>query len=37
VTRVAEVGHMGHIENVAASKSFFEDVIKSFTIKNGYN
>jgi pimeloyl-ACP methyl ester carboxylesterase len=30
VTRVAEVGHMGHIENVAAAKSFFEDVISPF-------
>jgi pimeloyl-ACP methyl ester carboxylesterase len=30
VTRVAEIGHMGHIENIAAAKSFFEDVISPF-------
>jgi pimeloyl-ACP methyl ester carboxylesterase len=30
VTIVPEIGHMGHIENITAAKSFFEDVISPF-------
>jgi pimeloyl-ACP methyl ester carboxylesterase len=29
-TVIPEIGHMGHIENIAATKSFFEDVISPF-------
>ena len=27
---IPEIGHMGHIENISAAKSFFEDVISPF-------
>jgi len=30
ITIVAEIGHMGHIENISAAKSFLEEVISPF-------
>jgi pimeloyl-ACP methyl ester carboxylesterase len=30
ITIIPEIGHMGHIENISAAKSFFEDVISPF-------
>ena len=30
ITIIPEIGHMGHIENISASNSFFEDVISPF-------
>jgi pimeloyl-ACP methyl ester carboxylesterase len=30
ITIIPEIGHMGHLENISAVKSFFEDVISPF-------
>jgi len=30
ITIIPEIGHMGHIENISAAKSFFEDAISPF-------
>jgi len=32
VTIIPEIGHMGHIENISAANSFFEDVISPFAL-----